>query len=153
MHNLNLPQYPLRTKQINGSTNVWDRIRKKFVSLTPEELVRQLFKEYLVQEKGFSAGLMAIEMPITVNTLKRRCDIVMFDQNGNPIVIVECKAQKVKITQKTIDQVCRYNIPLQVEILMVTNGVQHFCLKLNENKTGYVFLKTIPSYQQIRDLP
>ncbi len=146
---LNLPNY-LHLFKINRELNtIFDPFRKKHVKLTPEEWVRQNFLQYMVQELGFPKGLLSVEMGLTLNKLLRRCDIVAFDKNGKARVIVECKAPAIKITQKTFDQISVYNLKLQVDFLIVTNGLNHFCCKMDYINNGYAFLEKIPNYDDM----
>jgi hypothetical protein len=113
---------------------------------TPEEWVRQNFIQYLIQEKGYPASLMAVEMGIDVLNTKKRCDIVLYNALGKPTIIVECKAPSIKIGQDTFDQIARYNLTLNTNYLIVTNGLQHYvCIMDHENKC-YHFLEEIPAY-------
>ncbi len=143
MIKLNLPDYSFT---IRDNTEIFDSIRKKYVALTPEEWVRQNFVRYLIEEKKFPKSLIAIEKEIVVNRMKKRGDIVVYNRELKPILIVECKAPTVKITQATFDQVARYNLSLNVEYLIITNGINHFCCTINEEKKGYIFVEKIPFY-------
>ena len=148
MQTLNLPKYSLKLKSEGLKTFIFDSVRKKYLVNTPEEWVRQNFIQYLIQEKGYPASLMAIEMGIDVLNTKKRCDIVLYSSLGKPNIIVECKAPSVKIGQDTFDQIARYNLTLNTNYLIVTNGLQHFvCVMDHENKC-YHFLKEIPSYSK-----
>ena len=146
MQDLNLPKYSLKFKTEGLKTYIFDPIRKKYLVNTPEEWVRQNFIQFLVQEKGYPASLMAVEMGIDVLNTKKRCDIVLYNTMGKPHIIVECKAPSIKIAQDTFDQIARYNLTLKTEFLIVTNGLQHYvCVMDHENKC-YHFLKEIPNY-------
>lgn len=149
MQQLNLPNYSLKLKKDGVRTLIFDPIRKKHLVLTPEEWVRQNFIQYLIQEKGYPASLIAVEMGIDVLNTKKRCDIVVYNNIGKPHLIVECKAPSIKIAQDTFDQIARYNMTLDTKLLIVTNGLQHYsCIIDNENKC-YHFLKEIPSYNKL----
>jgi len=146
MQKLNLPIYSIKLKKEVNKVQVFDPIRKKYIKLTPEEWVRQNFIQYLIQEKNYPASLMAIEMGIDLLNTKKRCDIVLFNTEGLPHMIVECKAPSIKISQDTFDQIARYNMSLKTNLLVVTNGIQHFvCIMDNQNQR-YHFLKEIPNY-------
>lgn len=125
---------------------VLDVYRKRFVKLTPEEEVRQRFARYLVEEKGFPASLVMTEYALKVNTLSRRCDILVHKPAGHPAVLVECKAPEVGINQASFDQVARYNLAFSVRYLMVTNGLKHYCCKIDFETGKIIFLKQIPDY-------
>ncbi|RLD75350.1 MAG: type I restriction endonuclease subunit R [Bacteroidetes bacterium] len=114
--------------------------------LTPEEWVRQNYIQYLIHEKKYPKTLIAIEKQLKINNLIKRTDILIFDKNGNPNIIVECKAPSIKIAQDTFDQIARYNLKLQAKYLIVTNGLEHFYCKMNYQQMKYDFLKEIPNY-------
>ncbi len=117
--------------------------------LTPEEWVRQHVIHYLISEKKYPASLMAVERQFTLHKMKKRFDILLFDRNAQPWLIVECKSPKVTITQDTFDQLARYNLKYKAELLMVTNGIDHYFCSLNHETQQYIFLKTIPQYQNV----
>ncbi|MCM1021201.1 MAG: type I restriction enzyme HsdR N-terminal domain-containing protein [Muribaculum sp.] len=146
---LNLPQTNLNIKtDASGNRYVFDRLRHKYVALTPEEWVRQHFVDFLIEHKGYPAGLMANEVAITLNQTRRRCDTVVMDRFGKPLVIIEYKAQNIPITQAVFDQIVRYNMTLRVRYLIVSNGLKHYCCLINyEPSPTYRFLPDIPDYQ------
>jgi hypothetical protein len=143
---LNLPNVVLKTKLVEGTTQVFDVVRKKYFKLTLEEWVRQHFIHYLNQDKNYPLGLMGVEKMIKYNNLKTRADIVIYNINREPSMLVECKAPEIKITQDTFDQIARYNFSLRVKYLVVTNGIQHFCCSMDYEKPTISFLEDIPSY-------
>ena len=150
MQPLNLPAYPAKIKTIDGSVKIFDTLRRKFVALTPEEWVRQNFVHYLMEHKGYSPTLMTNEVTVTLNGMTRRCDTVLYAQEGMvPRMIIEYKRPDVEITQRVFDQICRYNMVLQVKYLIVSNGLKHYCCLLDYEKNGYVFLKDIPMYKDL----
>jgi len=114
--------------------------------LNPEEWVRQHFVRYLVEVKQYPAALIAIEHSLKINRQDFRADAVVFSTSGKPLLIVECKAPEVKITQKVFDQIVRYNFQFQVDFLIVTNGLSHFCCKIDKTNLTYEFLTEIPEY-------
>jgi len=144
MEKLNLPPVQFRTKSIGDKRQIFDEVRKKFVALTPEEWVRQHFVHFLIHQQKFSAGLLAIEMLVRVNDLSQRADIVLYNRKGEASVIIECKAPSVPITRAVFNQAARYNTQLQVDYLIVTNGMQHYCAKLMGQAGQYELLKSIP---------
>lgn len=137
---LDLQRYALVEKVENGKRFCFDALRKKWVSAGPEECVRQQFVSFLVSELKYPRGLIKVEHPLTFNKLSHRSDIVLYNRCGKPLMIVECKAPDVPITQATMNQASRYNITLQVKYLAVTNGVQTFCSKVNYENGEAVFL-------------
>jgi hypothetical protein len=148
---LRLPDVSSQIKIDSTNNSIFDSFRKKFVALTPEEWVRQHFLHYLVQYLNYPAGLISVEMALQLNKLSRRCDIVVFTRNGVPKMIIECKAPKVKISQKAFDQVAAYNLKLKVDFLVVTNGLNHFCCKMDYTSNSYIYLNEIPDYSLLAD--
>lgn len=147
---LNLPDYDFRLRRDNDGVKIFDRLRRKFVMLTPEEWVRQHFIEFLISEKGYPASLMANEVGITLNGTRRRCDSVMFDRNGRVVLIIEYKAPGVKLSQLTFDQIVRYNMVLHADLLMVSNGLNHYCCRIDYDSATYSFLKELPDYKDLK---
>ena len=147
MEILNLPSYSFKTRSLEGKLQIFDEIRKRYVALTPEEWVRQNFLKYLVEEKKYPASRMALEYALQYNGLSKRGDIVFFNKNAAPEIIVECKAPTVKITQDTFDQAARYNFILRVRYLVITNGLDHYCCEMNYSDNSYKFLPSIPDYE------
>ena len=146
MQKLNLPIYSIKLKKEENKTLVFDPIRKKHIVLTPEEWVRQNFIQFLIEEKNYPASLMAVEMGIDLLNTKKRCDIVIYNTKGLPHMIVECKAPSIKISQDTFDQIARYNMKLKTDLLVVTNGMQHYICIIDHQNKCYHFLKEIPNY-------
>lgn len=149
MKDLNLPIYSFNIKSEDNRKLIFDPIRKKYIVLTPEEWVRQNFIQYLINEKNVPEGLIIQEHKVKLNTLNQRSDIVIYSRSGTPILIVECKAPSVKLTQATFEQIARYNIILQVKYLIVTNGLNHYCCMINTEEKSYSFLKDIPKYEDL----
>jgi hypothetical protein len=149
MKTLNLPTYSFKIKSENDLEYVYDQFRKKYVRLTPEEWVRQNFAVYLVNEKSYPASRMMIEKSLKVNKLSKRCDILVCDDAGKPVLMIECKSPEIKIGQSTFEQVSVYNIAFHVKYLIITNGMQHYgCTVDFENQT-VDFLRNIPQYSEI----
>lgn len=146
---LNLPGYEAKIREKEGKREIFDRLRRCYVTLTPEEWVRQHFVNMLIEHKGYPATLTANEVPITLNGMMRRCDTVVYDKNLRPIAIVEYKAPTVKIDEKVFAQIARYNLVLKVNFLIVSNGLQHFCCKMDYEKNSYSFLREIPAYDVV----
>lgn len=146
---LNLPGYEAKIREKEGKREIFDRLRRCYVALTPEEWVRQHFVNMLIENKGYPATLTANEVSITLNGMMRRCDTVVYDKNLRPIAIVEYKAPTVKIDEKVFAQIARYNLVLKVNFLIVSNGLQHFCCKMDYEKNSYSFLREIPAYDVV----
>ncbi|MEO6522347.1 MAG: type I restriction enzyme HsdR N-terminal domain-containing protein [Mucilaginibacter sp.] len=144
---LNLPPYPFKISDQNGTLFLFDEIRKKEVVLTPEEWVRQHFVQYLIKEKGYPRSLIKLEGGLKLNGNAKRSDIVVFNNKGEKILMVECKAPSVKITQQVFDQVARYNIVHKVPVLAVSNGLQHYYCNINFDKQSYDFIPELATYQ------
>jgi hypothetical protein len=147
MQKLNFPSYEFRLKNSENKTLIYDEIRKKFVVLQPEEWVRQHCIKYLITEKKYSKSLINVEKTIIVNNLKKRYDIVIYNSDGSIHLIVECKSFKISITQKTFDQIARYNLALNATYLMVTNGMDHYFAQLIVDKKHYNFLRDFPKFR------
>jgi hypothetical protein len=147
MLKLNLPDYKYQVKKAEGKVWIFDIIRKKFVILTSEEWVRQHFLNYLIEEMKYPRSLLRIESGLTYNGLQKRSDILVYNREGNPWMIVECKAPDQKLTQHAIKQVAVYNTTLKTKYVTVTNGLQHYCYEVDwlESKTS--FLQAIPHYK------
>ena len=149
MSTLNLPPFEKKILDKEGKHSIFDVIRRQYVALTPEEWVRQHFVHFLITYKGFPQALMANEVQLKLNGMSRRCDTVVYDRMLRPRVVVEYKAPTVNITQQVFDQICRYNMVLQVDYLIVSNGLVHYCCKVDYLSRSYVFLNEIPHYTQL----
>lgn len=147
MQKLNLPAYTFKLKSNEKHTLIFDNLRKKYFVLTPEEWVRQHFVRFLIDEKKYPVSLIALEKQLTINNLKKRTDIVVYNTFGSPNIIVECKAPQIKISQDTFDQIARYNLKLKATYLIVTNGLEHYFCKMDFENETYIFLKEIPDYK------
>ncbi|MBK7030738.1 MAG: type I restriction enzyme HsdR N-terminal domain-containing protein [Bacteroidales bacterium] len=149
MQSLDFPDFQFRISSQDDRQMIWDPIRRKMVRLTPEEWVRQHVIAYLTGIKGFPIGLLGVEKKIVLNGLVKRFDLVAFNNSGTPIVLIECKAPSVLITQKTFDQAARYNMQLNAGIFYITNGLNHYCCFLDPTANTYQFLEEIPSYSEL----
>lgn len=148
--NENLPKF--KTRHTEKGVLIFDALRKKYIPLTPEEDVRQHFVHYLVNVLKYPAGLMGNEVAIMQNGIRRRCDTVVFDHSGNPVMIVEYKAPSVNLTQQVFDQIYRYNMVLQVKYLVVTNGLSLYCCRMNYKENKYEFISELPSHEKLSEL-
>jgi len=149
MQKLNLPETNFKILQENNKLKIFDIIRKKYVAFTPEEHVRQQFIHFLIKEKKYPKGLLAVEKQLKIYDLEKRTDILLYNTSGKPDVIIECKAPKINITQKTFDQIARYNLALNASYLMVTNGINHYYCTMDFEAERYQFLKDIPNYNSL----
>jgi len=146
LQKLNFPEFSFRFKNNENKVSIFDCIRKKFVILQPEEWVRQHCVLYLMEVKKYPISLINVEKELTINDLKKRYDIVIFNPDGSILLIVECKAPKININQTTFDQIARYNTALNATYLMVTNGINHYYCQMDFENERYQFLKDIPEY-------
>ena len=146
MQTLNFPKYSFRLKNSENKVSIFDTIRKKFVILQPEEWVRQHCVQFLIEVKGYPKSLINVEKEITINSLKKRYDIVVYNSDGSIHLIVECKAPKININQETFNQIARYNLELNASYLMVTNGLNHYYCQMDFKNERYLFLTEIPGY-------
>ncbi|MBE6271731.1 MAG: type I restriction enzyme HsdR N-terminal domain-containing protein [Prevotella ruminicola] len=149
MFRLNLPTYEIKIAQQGNKQVIFDFLRRKYVALTPEEWVRQHFVHYLVEHKGYPAGLMGNEIELSVGEKRLRCDTVLYNKVVAPQMIIEYKAPHIKIQQKTFNQISAYNLLLKVDYLIVSNGMQHICCKMDYANQKYYFLEDIPDYQNL----
>lgn len=147
MLSLNLPVFEAKVTRKGGKTVIFDVIRRRYVALTPEEWVRQHFVHFLLNHKGYPQALMANEVQLQLNGTKKRCDTVLYRRNLTAQMIVEYKAPDIEITQAVFDQITRYNMVLKVDYLVVSNGIQHYCCRINYENNSYAFLPDIPDYQ------
>lgn len=149
MSSLNLPSYSVKLNDNNGVRLIYDPLRKKYIVLTPEEWVRQHFINFLSQYKDYPVELMANEVLLRLNSTSKRCDTVVYDKYLTPLAIIEYKAPHIKVTQEVFEQIYRYNIVLRVKYLIVSNGMQHFCCRIDYIKNTSTFLSDIPTYEEI----
>lgn len=149
MQKLQLPEYPFRIKEENGVKLIFDRFRKRWVRLSPEEEVRQRFLSYLESEKGFPAALMAVEKKVDVHGQPQRFDLLVYDRKGMPLLVAEFKAPGVAITQDAFDQALRYNSVLKAPFFLVSNGLTHFICRIDFEAHSAGYLDYIPDFPEI----
>ena len=149
MFTLNLPAFDAKIVRQDGKDVIFDVIRRRYVVLTPEEWVRQHFTHFLLEQKGYPQGLLANEIQIRLNGTKKRCDTVLYRRDLTPQMIVEYKAPTVEITQAVFDQITRYNMVLKVDYLVVSNGIRHYCCRIDYVRGTYYFLPDIPCYTDL----
>lgn len=149
MLSLNLPTFTPKVKEKDGKHVIFDPVRLKYVALTPEEWVRQHFVNYLITDKKYPKELLANEVPLKLNGMSRRCDTVVYNRYLVPLMIIEYKAPSIEITKSVFDQIVRYNMVLRVRYLTVSNGINHFCCRINYENQSYSFLEGIPEYEQL----
>ena len=149
MYQLNLPHFEIKIAEKNDRTYVFDVLRKKYIALTPEEWVRQHFVHYLLEHKGYPAHLLTNEVELTIGSKKLRCDSLLYGKDTKPRMIIEYKAPYIKITQKVFNQIYAYNLILNADYLIISNGLQHIICKVDYSNKRYVFLKDIPDYNEL----
>lgn len=147
MKQLNFPSYSFRLKNSENKISIFDEIRKKFIVLTPEEWVRQHVIQFLLQDKNYPKSYVNVEKIVRVNGMPKRYDAVVFRPDGSIFLLIECKAPEVTITQSVFDQIARYNMVLEAEYLMVTNGLNHYFCQMDYEKETYHFLRTLPDFK------
>jgi hypothetical protein len=139
-------------RKTSEGQQIFDCVRKKYVALTPEELVRQNIITYLANIKNYPINLMRVEAGIKLNKMQKRCDILIYNRNRNPLLMVECKAKNVKISQDIFNQLARYNLVFKVPYLVATNGKDTYCCKINFEMQSYEYLNEIPAFETISNL-
>ena len=149
MQELNGPEYEIRVGRKDGRLTIFDFLRRRYVALTPEEWVRQHFTHFLVEHKSYPQGLLANEVELSVGDKSLRCDSVLYDRALRPRMIVEYKAPHIKLTQKVFQQIATYNLLLHVDYLVVSNGIEHHCVKMDYENEKYLFLEDIPEYKNL----
>jgi hypothetical protein len=146
---LNLPTFDIKLQGTREHPRVFDILRRRYVSLTPEEWVRQNFVHYLIGHLGYPATLLANEIQLQVGQKQLRADSVLYDQRLHPLMIIEYKAPTIALTQKVFDQITAYNLLLHADYLIVSNGLQHYCCKMDYDGKKYLFLDHIPRYEEL----
>lgn len=146
---MSLPPFDIRLRDIGGRRYVLDVLRRKYVALTPEEWVRQHFVHFLIEHKGYPKGLLANEVELRAGEKRLRCDTLLYDKNLKPQMIVEYKAPDIAISQRVFDQITSYNFLLHVDYLVVSNGVNHYCCRMDHDRRSYTFLSDIPAYASL----
>jgi hypothetical protein len=150
MEKLNFPYYEFRINQsAENKLLIFDPVRKKEILLTPEEWVRQHIIRFLIDDRNFPSSLISVEAGLKVNRLSRRYDLVVYNREREPFVLIECKAPSVPINQKTFDQVVAYNLTVRAQYLLISNGKKHFFASYNANLKKFQFLEDIPFFDKL----
>ena len=149
MQPLIFPEYDFRIRHSGDKQEIFDFVRKRFVALTPEEWVRQHVLHFLCTEKSVPRSLMAVEKRLKINTLTKRADVVAHARSGRALMLVECKAPGIQITQQVFDQAARYDMVFHVNFLLITNGLTNYCCRFDYTNNTYSFLPEIPSYSDM----
>lgn len=143
--NLNLPSINLKI----SDKKVWDVLQKKYVNLTAEEWVRQHMIHFLINEKGYSKNLMQSEYTVDYNNLKKRCDIIVFNNALKPIMIVECKAPHITLNEDTFFQIAKYYSTLKAPLLILSNGIKHIHALIDSRNAAIKYLKNLPNKKEL----
>ena len=146
MQKLNLPQFDIKIQENNGKTEIFDVLRKKYVILTPEEWVRQHFVHLLINHYKYPKSLISLESGLKYNELKKRSDILIYDRDGKPFLLVECKSADVGLSDATFKQLSTYNFTIKSPYIAITNGLHNFCCKIDHEKGSFEFLKDLPAF-------
>ena len=146
MNELNLPSFDVKVKGTREKPEIFDFLRKRYVALTPEEWVRQHFTHWLVEHKGYPKGLLGNEIALKCGQKTLRCDSILYNKVAEPQMIIEYKAPTVPVTQRVFNQISVYNLLLHVDYLVVSNGLQHYCCRMDYERQTYDFLQEIPDY-------
>jgi hypothetical protein len=150
MEKLNFPHYEFRiSRSQDNKVFIFDPLRKKNVALTPEEWVRQNIIRVLVDDRNFPPSLIVVEAGLKVNRNVRRYDLLVYNREGQPLMLIECKAPVVSISQNTFDQVAAYNLTVKAKFLLVTNGIKHFMACFDPQSKSFNFLDDIPFFDKI----
>lgn len=153
MINIQFPPPDFRIQATDGQEMIFDPFRKKYVVLTPEEWVRQNFLNYLVKNLEYPGALMSIEKEMNLGELRKRCDIVIYSREAAPWMIVECKEMGVPLGMPVLEQIVRYNMALPVPYLVITNGSNTWCCKLNAEEGNWEFETALPAYPSVAKPP
>lgn len=143
-------KYQLKIKQEGEQTFVWDPIRKKYLSFTPEEMVRQYLICYLVEDCNYPLALISVEKGLNINGLAKRYDMVIYNRSGVPRILIECKAPTIKLTDDVFAQASRYNLQLKVEYLMISNGPQNYIAKVDIESGKIEMLEELPNFEDLQ---
>ncbi len=149
MQALNLPRYEIKVREKGGRLAIFDDLRRKYVALTAEEWVRQHFVHYLIGHLGYPAGLLANEMQLQIGDKHLRCDTLLYNRELQPLMIIEYKAPTIALSQRVFDQITAYNLLLHVDYLVMSNGLQHVCCRMDYEHHTYTFLEDIPHHSQL----
>lgn len=151
---LNLPAFEIKVRRgADTVMQVWDVLRRRWVALTPEEWVRQHFVNYLITEKAYPAGLLANEVSLRLNGTLRRCDSIVYSRRLRPLMVIEYKAPHVGVTREVFEQAARYNTVIKAPYLTVSNGMVHYCCRVDMESGACHFVKQIPPYTQLEQEP
>lgn len=147
---LNLPPFAHKVQKTDGKSTIFDIIRKKYVALTPEEWVRQHLINFFIIHLGYPRSLISVESGVQYNQLAKRTDIVVYSREGKPLLLAECKSFKVNLSDRVFEQSSIYNSSLRAPYLIISNGLVHYCCRMDYQAPSYTFLEQVPSYQDMQ---
>jgi len=151
MFTIHFPEFDFKVKTENGKRLIFDIVRKKYVTITPEEWVRQHILHYLIEVKQYPQGFISVEHALAVNNMPKRCDVLVFNKLFQPALIIECKQPDIALAQNIFDQAGRYNLTLQVPYLAITNGTHNMAAQLHLKTGTILFLKDYPEYEALNN--
>ncbi|MEO5907602.1 MAG: type I restriction enzyme HsdR N-terminal domain-containing protein [Ginsengibacter sp.] len=146
MIKIEFPKEQIKLRQRPRTNEIFDAIRKKWLVLTPEEWVRQNILQFLLLKCNYPESLIAIEKEIKLGELRKRCDIVVYNRNSEPWMIIECKEMNVTLSQKTIDQILRYHITLPAKFLIISNG--SYCFGFEKKESQFMQIDNFPDFEK-----
>jgi hypothetical protein len=146
MVKLNLPPFNFELKHDQDKILIFDLLRKRYVVLTPEEWVRQHFTNYLITHLNYPRALIKVEGGLLFNKLQKRSDIVVFNREGSPWMVIECKAPDLKLSHRTVHQASIYNHSLKAKYLVITNGLSHICCEIDWINSKTMVMDSMPPY-------
>ena len=149
MDKLRLPNINAQIKYDEGKQFIFDVIRKKYIQITPEEWVRQHFIHYLIESLDYPKSLINVEFGLKYNHLQKRSDIIIYNRNGHPLVLVECKAASIRLSQKVAEQAIMYNRIVAASYVILTNGIEHSCLQIKKAEGKIEYLAELPKFMDI----
>lgn len=141
---LNLPPFEPQLKREEDRVLIFDSLRRKFLALTPEEWVRQHWINFLVEHQSFPKGLISLEKGLKYNQLQKRTDLVVFDREGKPYLLIECKAPEIELNQKVLQQALAYRSTLMTPYIILSNGVKHISLEFEKNQEKFIQTPNFP---------
>ena len=147
---LDFPAAEFRFRNNQGSPEIFDFIRRRYVALTPEEWVRQHTLHFLHIELGIPAGLITVEKSLVLNKMTKRADVLVSNPAGEPRLLIECKAPTVSVNQRTFEQISRYNLVFRVPFLIVTNGITHFCFLIDFMSEKITRMDHFPQWDELK---
>lgn len=148
LQKITIPKFEYKTKVENDDLYIFDIIRKKYILLTPEEWVRQGLIHYLINDFNYPKGMMQVETGLKYDHRQKRSDILVYDRNTNPFLLIECKSMEVSLGQNTLEQVSQYNLSIQAKYIMISNGLEFSVFLFDKEKREYATINKIPIFEE-----